>query len=119
MTIVTVMLDVTLQPESLLVWLVVGVIAGFLASRVMWGAYGLLGDLIIGLAGAVLGGFLADLLGLGATNLLAASSLPSLGPACSSPSSVLSLEREYVHAGGVVDKSKQHTWLSFTVRTSG
>ncbi len=79
MTIVTVMLDVTLQPESLFVWLVVGVIAGFLASRVMWGAYGLLGDLIIGLVGAVIGGFLADLLGVGATNLLGSIILAFIG----------------------------------------
>jgi uncharacterized membrane protein YeaQ/YmgE (transglycosylase-associated protein family) len=79
MTIATVMLDGTLQPESLLVWLVVGVIAGFLASRVMRGAYGLLGDLIIGLVGAVIGGFLADLLGLGATNLLGSIILAFIG----------------------------------------
>jgi uncharacterized membrane protein YeaQ/YmgE (transglycosylase-associated protein family) len=79
MTIATVVMDVTLQPESLLVWLIVGVIAGFLASRVMRGAYSLLGDLIIGLVGAVIGGFLADLLGLGATNLLGSIILAFIG----------------------------------------
>ncbi len=79
MTIATVMLDVTLQPESLLAWLVVGLIAGFLASRVMRGGYGLLGDLIIGLVGAVIGGFLAALLGLGATNLLGSILLAFIG----------------------------------------
>jgi len=41
-----------------LVWILVGLVAGFLASHfVKGGGYGLLGDLIIGLLGAVLGGF--------------------------------------------------------------
>ena len=79
MTIATVVLDVTLQPESLLIWLVAGLIAGFLASRVMRGGYGLLGDLIIGLVGAVIGGFLAELLGLGATNLLGSIIIAFIG----------------------------------------
>ena len=48
-------------------WLVVGLIAGFLASLVMrGGGYGIVGDIIIGLVGALIGGFLASLLGIGA-----------------------------------------------------
>jgi uncharacterized membrane protein YeaQ/YmgE (transglycosylase-associated protein family) len=48
-------------------WLVVGLIAGFLASMVMrGGGYGIVGDVIIGLVGALVGGFLASLLGIGA-----------------------------------------------------
>ncbi len=48
-------------------WLVVGLIAGFLASLVMrGGGYGIVGDIIIGLVGALVGGFLASLLGIGA-----------------------------------------------------
>jgi uncharacterized membrane protein YeaQ/YmgE (transglycosylase-associated protein family) len=44
---------------GLLVWIVVGLVAGFLASRfVKGGGYGLMGELIIGLIGAVVGGFL-------------------------------------------------------------
>jgi uncharacterized membrane protein YeaQ/YmgE (transglycosylase-associated protein family) len=45
---------------GLLVWLIVGLVAGFLASRVVKGGsgYGLVGDLVIGLIGAVVGGFL-------------------------------------------------------------
>ncbi len=41
-------------------------IAGFLASAVMRGGYGIVGDIIVGLVGALIGGFLASLLGLGA-----------------------------------------------------
>ena len=39
---------------------VVGLIAGWLASRVMrGGGYGLIGDIIVGVVGALIGGFLA------------------------------------------------------------
>ena len=45
---------------SILAWLVVGLIAGWLASLVMrGGGYGLIGDIIVGVVGALLGGFLA------------------------------------------------------------
>jgi uncharacterized membrane protein YeaQ/YmgE (transglycosylase-associated protein family) len=45
---------------SILSWLVVGLIAGFLASRVMrGGGYGLIGDIIVGVVGAFIGGWLA------------------------------------------------------------
>ena len=48
-------------------WIVVGLIAGFLASLVMrGGGYGIVGDIIVGLVGALIGGFLASLLGIGA-----------------------------------------------------
>ena len=48
-------------------WLLVGLIAGFLASVVMrGGGYGIVGDIVIGLVGALIGGLLASLLGIGA-----------------------------------------------------
>jgi uncharacterized membrane protein YeaQ/YmgE (transglycosylase-associated protein family) len=48
---------------GILAWLVVGLIAGWLASQVMrGGGYGLVGDIIVGVVGAVLGGFLASAL---------------------------------------------------------
>lgn len=55
----------TLDPGGLLAWLVVGLVAGFLAGRVMkGGGYGLVGDLVMGVIGAFVGGFLANVLGL-------------------------------------------------------
>jgi uncharacterized membrane protein YeaQ/YmgE (transglycosylase-associated protein family) len=46
---------------SILAWIVVGLIAGWLAGRVMrGGGYGLLGDIIIGVVGGLLGGWLAS-----------------------------------------------------------
>ena len=45
---------------GILSWLVVGLVAGFLASQVMrGGGYGLVGDIIVGIVGALIGGFLA------------------------------------------------------------
>ncbi len=44
--------------ETLLVWIVIGLIAGWLASAVVGGGYGLLGDIIIGVVGAFLGGLI-------------------------------------------------------------
>jgi uncharacterized membrane protein YeaQ/YmgE (transglycosylase-associated protein family) len=48
-----------LSPGGWFVWIIVGLVAGFLASRfVRGGGYGLIGDVIVGLIGAVIGGFL-------------------------------------------------------------
>ena len=48
---------------GILAWIVVGLIAGFLASQVMrGGGYGLVGDIIVGVVGALIGGFLASTL---------------------------------------------------------
>jgi uncharacterized membrane protein YeaQ/YmgE (transglycosylase-associated protein family) len=50
---------VYLEPGGIIAWLVVGLIAGFLAGKVMkGGGYGIIGDLIVGLIGAFLGGLL-------------------------------------------------------------
>jgi uncharacterized membrane protein YeaQ/YmgE (transglycosylase-associated protein family) len=57
--------------DSILWWLVVGLIAGALASMVMrGGGYGIIGDIIVGLVGALIGGFLASLVDLGANTLV-------------------------------------------------
>jgi uncharacterized membrane protein YeaQ/YmgE (transglycosylase-associated protein family) len=41
-------------------WIVVGLIAGFLAGKVMReGGYGLIGDIVVGVLGGLIGGYLA------------------------------------------------------------
>jgi len=48
---------------SIIAWLVVGVVAGWIANMVMSsGAGGLLGDLVLGVFGAIAGGFLMGVL---------------------------------------------------------
>lgn len=45
---------------GILAWIVVGLIAGWLAGEVMSGdGYGLVGNIIVGIIGALLGGFIA------------------------------------------------------------
>lgn len=57
--------------ESLLVFLLIGLIAGWLAGIVMkGGGYGIIGDILIGILGSFVGGFLFSLLGLGAGGFL-------------------------------------------------
>lgn len=62
--------DINLTASTVIWWLVVGLIAGVLASFVMRGGYGIVGDIVIGIVGAFLGGFLASLLGIGASGLV-------------------------------------------------
>jgi uncharacterized membrane protein YeaQ/YmgE (transglycosylase-associated protein family) len=52
---------------DILTWLIVGLVAGLLASFAVGGVgYGLLGDIVIGIVGAVLGGWLFDRLDIAA-----------------------------------------------------
>ncbi|HET9920844.1 MAG TPA: GlsB/YeaQ/YmgE family stress response membrane protein [Ktedonobacteraceae bacterium] len=56
-------LGASLQPGNILAWIVVGLIAGFIASLIMrGGGYGIIGDIIVGIVGAFIGGLIADLL---------------------------------------------------------
>ena len=51
---------------TILTWIIVGLIAGVLASLVMGGTgYGLIGDIIIGIVGAFVGGWIFNSLGVG------------------------------------------------------
>lgn len=52
--------------EGILVWIVVGLIAGWLASAVVGGGFGLVGDIIVGVVGAFLGGIIFRALDIGA-----------------------------------------------------
>ncbi len=50
---------IVLAPGGIISWLVVGLIAGWLAGVVMkGGGFGILGDIVVGLIGAFLGGLL-------------------------------------------------------------
>ena len=51
--------------QSLIVFLIIGVVAGFLAGKIMkGGGFGLLGDLVLGVIGAFVGGWLFGMLGI-------------------------------------------------------
>ena len=51
--------------ESIIVWLIVGAIAGWLAGLIVkGGGFGLLGNIVIGIIGAVVAGWLLPTLGV-------------------------------------------------------
>src|SRR5579872_5583191 len=57
--------EMYLSNQSLLVIILVGIVAGYLAGRVMrGGGFGLIGDLIVGLIGAFIGDWLLPQLGM-------------------------------------------------------
>jgi uncharacterized membrane protein YeaQ/YmgE (transglycosylase-associated protein family) len=51
--------------ETFLLWVVIGAVAGWLASAVVGGGFGLIGDIIVGVVGAFVGGFVFRALGVG------------------------------------------------------
>ena len=46
---------------SILAWIVIGLLAGWIASTIMHGGYGIIGDLVLGILGAVIGGWVTGL----------------------------------------------------------
>ena len=61
--------------ESIVAWLIVGAIAGWIAGKVVrGGGFGLLGNIVIGIIGAVVAGWLLPQLGIA---LASASCAPS------------------------------------------
>ena len=56
--------------EALLLLLLVGLVAGWLAGQIMRSRFGLFGTLVIGLVGAFLGGWLFRLAGISAGSLI-------------------------------------------------
>jgi uncharacterized membrane protein YeaQ/YmgE (transglycosylase-associated protein family) len=54
-----------MDAESIIIWLLVGAIAGWLAGMVVrGGGYGLIGDIIVGIIGAVIAGWLLPRIGI-------------------------------------------------------
>jgi uncharacterized membrane protein YeaQ/YmgE (transglycosylase-associated protein family) len=63
--------DIYLEPGGIIGWLVVGLVAGWLAGQFMkGGGYGAIGDVIVGLIGAVVGGFIFGQLVTGTPGLV-------------------------------------------------
>jgi uncharacterized membrane protein YeaQ/YmgE (transglycosylase-associated protein family) len=54
-----------MEPQGIVIWLLIGAIAGFLAGLVMHGGgFGIIGNVIIGILGAVVAGYLFPRLGV-------------------------------------------------------
>jgi uncharacterized membrane protein YeaQ/YmgE (transglycosylase-associated protein family) len=66
--------------ELILVWLIVGAVAGWLAGMIVkGGGFGLLGDIVVGIIGAFVGGWLLTRLGVtigvGLTSVIATATI--------------------------------------------
>jgi uncharacterized membrane protein YeaQ/YmgE (transglycosylase-associated protein family) len=65
---------------ELLWFLLIGLVAGWLAGQIMeGGGYGLIGDLIVGVLGAVLGGWIFGMLGIYAGGIIGSLIVATLG----------------------------------------
>lgn len=54
-----------MDTHGIIVWLIIGAIAGWLAgSLIKGGGFGLIGDIVVGIVGAFIGGWLAGVLGI-------------------------------------------------------
>ena len=64
----------------LLWFLLIGIVAGWLAGKIMsGGGFGLIGDLVIGVIGAFVGGFLLGILGFHAAGTIGTLITATLG----------------------------------------
>ena len=59
------MKGIGMDAHGIIIWLIVGAIAGWLAGMVVkGGGFGLIGDIIVGIVGAVIAGWLLPQLGI-------------------------------------------------------
>ena len=57
--------------HGLIWWIIVGLIAGWAAGKIMkGGGYGVLADIVLGILGAIVGGWVVGLLGFGGGGLI-------------------------------------------------
>lgn len=64
---------ITFVPEQVITWLIIGLIAGLLASVLVRGRrFGLWGSILVGLLGALIGGLIFTVLGIQVSPSLAA-----------------------------------------------
>jgi len=66
--------------EALVIFLLVGAVAGWIAGQVVkGGGFGLVGDIVIGILGAFVAGFLLPGLGLGLTGIVGSIVYAAIG----------------------------------------
>jgi len=71
-----------IDPTALVIWLIIGAIAGWLAGQIMkGGGFGLVGDIIVGIVGAFIAGALFPRLGftLGGNSIVGAIIAAAIG----------------------------------------
>jgi uncharacterized membrane protein YeaQ/YmgE (transglycosylase-associated protein family) len=74
-------MDFSIEPGQLIVWIIIGALAGFIVGWLVRGrkrGFGALGNTIIGMIGALIGGFLFDVLGVQLNSLALTFTLTDL-----------------------------------------
>jgi uncharacterized membrane protein YeaQ/YmgE (transglycosylase-associated protein family) len=70
----------TIELPGIIAWILIGLVAGWLASTIMKRRGGLLKNILIGLVGSIIGGVLFSLLGLeGGDNILGSILVATVG----------------------------------------
>lgn len=68
------------QLQAIIIWLIVGGVAGWLAGQIVKGhGFGLVGNIVVGIVGAFLAGWLLPSLGLGLTGIVGAIIYAAIG----------------------------------------
>lgn len=70
-----------MNTHGIIVWLIIGAIAGWLGGLLLkGGGFGLIGNIVVGIVGAVIGGWLAGVLGISiGTGLIASIIMATFG----------------------------------------
>lgn len=69
-----------MELQTLVIWLIIGAVAGWIAGNLMrGGGFGLLGNIVVGIVGAFLGGFIFDFFGIAAGGILGSLVLATVG----------------------------------------
>ncbi len=72
-----------MDPVTLIIWLAIGAVAGWLAGQIMkGGGFGLVGDIVVGIVGAVIAGYLLPRLGIAIGGGIIASIINAVIGAC-------------------------------------
>ena len=72
-----------MDPTAIVIWLVIGAVAGWLAGQVMsGGGFGLVGDIVVGIVGAFVAGWLFPQLGISIGGGLVGSIIAAAVGAC-------------------------------------
>ena len=62
-----------MEPTGIIIWLVIGAIAGWLAGQIVkGGGFGLVGDIIVGIIGSIIGGWIFGTYVVGVPGVLGA-----------------------------------------------
>lgn len=64
---------------NIIVWIIIGAIAGWLAGSFMKSKQGLITNIVVGIVGSFIGGFIFDLMDIGGGNIIGSIFIATIG----------------------------------------